>query len=1574
MKGIVKRVKRQLALLVVTALVAGMLPIGAPTAGKAASSVLAEGTVRPDYNLNNPTTDANNVTTWDCIYFGKYWQEDANGSGKADKNDAKTPIKWRVLSVNGNDAFLLADKNLDVQRYNDVEDEVTWETCTMRSWLNGYGAEANQQRENFRTNNFLKNAFSTAEQSAILTTTVVNNDNLEAETTAEGGNNTSDKVYLLSIDEVRNQAYGFSTYGKPGQARNTKYVEGGGELKIGMEEAGSADEWWLRSPGDFYNKFASYVDEYGYVDLEGNPVDRGLAVRPALHLNLSNVSNWSYAGTVDSKGKEIGVMTPTPSPTERPVVTASPRPTFQRVPTQSPVPTRRPIITEMPEGTSGSEATSRPTSSPIGNLTASELRNPQTSDGATTWDCIYFGNYWQNDTNGDGLVDKNDAKQPIKWRILFIDGNDALLLADQSLDCQKYSETSTNCQWETCSIRSWLNFNFIKSAFDSEEVSMIRNTNVINSVNGYEKHTSDKVYLLSAEEMTNPLYGFLLDSGKSAGRTVRSTEYAKAVGGNTDSSDKENDTWWLRSLYSDYATNTVHVDRNGQIVREGAVGNVSKAVRPAMHIKLSSASTWSYAGTVISDEGGSETISPGASSTPSELNSPTIDSNGTTTWDCVYFGNYWQNDTNGDGKADKYDARSPIKWRVLSVNGNDAFLLADMNLEVVSGNTGTIWETCEVRSWLNGYNADKNTEGEDYRGNGFINNAFTSEEQSAIQITSVVNSDNAEYGTSGGNNTTDRIYLLSMDEAANPVYGFSSDPDQNAENRKANNTRYVNNQVGSSSCMWRLRSPGNTKAAYVDDDGEIFWDFTHVTGEIYRGMKIRPALHLDLSAVSSWSYAGTTASEGKIEVPDTGENPFGLHRPTRGSDGVKTWDCIYFGNYWKGDTNGDGKADQNDDKQPVKWRVLSIDGDDAFLLADKTLDYCKYDETNEDVTWETCTIRSWLNGYGTEENKAGKDYRGIGFINDAFTREEQSAIQTTNVENNTTDQVYLLSIDEVSTPAYGFPSNTSKRTRSRLAKGTEYTKQQDGGKEEWSEWWLRRGNKGDAKAGVGTDGSVGGYSFYYENDRPVRPALHLNLSDVSNWSYAGTIATTGEETDPMTPSPAPSEQPSVTESPDSTPGTEDTPAPTSPDSTPGAEDTPTPTSPGASEVPDQVSGPITNSEGVTTWKCVYFGNYWQEETNGDDQVDKHDTKRPIKWRVLSVNGNDAFLVADQNLDCQKYHNSDDAVTWRTCTIRSWLNGYGSEENKEGEDYRGTGFLNDAFTAAEQSAIRMTSVVNNDNDKYKTEGGDDTIDRVYLLSVDEVTNPIYGFVSNPYTYAECRRAKNTEYVKEQGAWTNTSEYKGNGVWWLRSPGEDCDYAAIVNSKGDVVENGHDVYDCDNEVAVRPALHLDLSAVSSWSYAGTVTAEGGEAGTIFPTSAPNEQPVATAPSEAAPGTVVPPVVAVLPQTVVPVSPSLVPASWVSGSVGKVSAIKLKSKKKSVTVSWKKVSGAAGYQVCYSTSKKWKKQKQKLVRKNKVTVKGLKKKKTYYFRVRAYRVEGTKKRYGAWSAVKKVKIKKA
>ena len=513
-------------------------------------------------------------------------------------------------------------------------------------------------------------------------------------------------------------------------------------------------------------------------------------------------------------------------------------------------------------------------------------------------------------------------------------------------------------------------------------------------------------------------------------------------------------------------------------------------------------------------------------------------------------------------------------------------------------------------------------------------------------------------------------------------------------------------------------------------------------------------------------------------------------------NGITTWDCIWFGNYWQEDTNGDGKTDKNDKKTPIKWRVLSVEGDDVFLVADKNLDCQRYNDTDTDVTWETCTMRSWLNGYGAESNKDGKDYSGNNFLDNAFSAGEQLAIRTTNVVNNdnpeygteggndTADKVYLLSLDEVTNPAYGFASHNST-SATRIAVNTAYTA---GGGEIESEymnnagnaesWWRRSpGYYGNDASGVYDDGSVDAVGIDVDRSgNAVRPALHLNLKassdaiSASDWSYAGTVP----------------------------------------------------------------------SDDVAEWDCIWFGNYWQEDTNGDGKTDKNDKKTPIKWRVLSVEGDDVFLVADKNLDCQRYNDTDMDVTWKTCTMRSWLNGYGAESNKDGKDYSGNNFLNNVFSAGEQLAIRTTNVVNNDNPEYGTEGGNDTADKVYLLSLDEVTNLAYGFASHDSTSAT-RIAVNTAYTA--GGGEIESKYMndaGNAEhWWLRSPGYGSNFASNVDYDGYVDAGGDFVYGSHYDHAVRPALHLNLKASSDaisasvWSYAGSVTSNEEESETATPT---------------------------------------------------------------------------------------------------------------------------------------------
>lgn len=93
---------------------------------------------------------------------------------------------------------------------------------------------------------------------------------------------------------------------------------------------------------------------------------------------------------------------------------------------------------------------------------------------------------------------------------------------------------------------------------------------------------------------------------------------------------------------------------------------------------------------------------------------------------------------------------------------------------------------------------------------------------------------------------------------------------------------------------------------------------------------------------------------------------------------------------------------------------------------------------------------------------------------------------------------------------------------------------------------------------------------------------------------------------------------------------------------------------------------------------------------------------------------------------------------------------------------------------------------------------------------------------------------------------------------------------------------------------------------------------------------------------------------------------------GIVKKIIAKNKKGKK--IVLSWKKLSGVKGYQIQYSLNRKFaRKTKSKITSKTKVTLKRLLKKKSYYIRIRAYKVNANKKIYGDWSKIKKIKIKK-
>ena len=148
------------------------------------------------------------------------------------------------------------------------------------------------------------------------------------------------------------------------------------------------------------------------------------------------------------------------------------------------------------------------------------------------------------------------------------------------------------------------------------------------------------------------------------------------------------------------------------------------------------------------------------------------------------------------------------------------------------------------------------------------------------------------------------------------------------------------------------------------------------------------------------------------------------------------------------------------------------------------------------------------------------------------------------------------------------------------------------------------------------------------------------------------------------------------------------------------------------------------------------------------------------------------------LEKRTYHTKSEAITWEKSTIRSWLNGYGSSENKQGQNYTSDNFIDSAFTDEEKAKIPKVTVVNDDNPNYGTPGGNTTQDYVFLLSISEVNTLL---PNNMCTKIDC-----------------------SSNWWLRSPGKSAYFAIPVYGDGDLDVIGNQV---DSNNGVRPALWLN-----------------------------------------------------------------------------------------------------------------------------------------------------------------------
>lgn len=580
-------------------------------------------------------------------------------------------------------------------------------------------------------------------------------------------------------------------------------------------------------------------------------------------------------------------------------------------------------------------------------LFAKKLQPPHTLSAG---DIIAFGHYEQDN-------DLSNGTEEIEWLVLDVDEESALLLSMYGLDAKPYNKEKGAVTWESCTLRSWLNGEFLEAAFTEDERQAILTAAVDNSKEqGYSKwttdggnNTEDQVFLLSYAEAWNYFT-------EDISRTCKSTAYAIAQGAYVNSSNG-NSWWWLRSP-GNYQSVAAYVNSSGSWL-SNRVNYGSSAVRPAFRMNLASAIfksaihkgniiDWSVSkgeeilkeGDIISAKDAFNiAVAYGASEEQSERIREIWYSHGEALrsageWDAavkafteageyrdaaeqimqtrymqgaalressdwagavkafksagefkdaakqvmetrylqaaalteagdygaaaviyssiagykdaadllqklkelsasswktpgatVFFGSYEQDNDQTNGKED-------IAWKVLDVQDDRVLLISQYALDVKSYNKNwgnVTWESSQLRQWLNGE---------------FLNQAFTQKEQQAVLSAGNNNHTgeiNPGWSTYGGNKTYDRVFLLSYGEAEKY---FASDEDRICE---ASDYARAEGRIGSTTCNWWLRSPGErqSSAAYVNHIGEIYG----TGGKSNFG--VRPVIWVDLKTVIS---------------------------------------------------------------------------------------------------------------------------------------------------------------------------------------------------------------------------------------------------------------------------------------------------------------------------------------------------------------------------------------------------------------------------------------------------------------------------------------------------------------------------------------------------------------------------------------------------------------------------------------------------------------------------------------------------------------------------------------------------
>lgn len=575
-----------------------------------------------------------------------------------------------------------------------------------------------------------------------------------------------------------------------------------------------------------------------------------------------------------------------------------------------------------------------------------------------------------------------------------------------------------------------------------------------------------------------------------------------------------------------------------------------------------------------------------------------------------------------------------------------------------------------------------------------------------------------------------------------------------------------------------------------------------------------------------------------------------------------TWDCVFFGEYPKSEVSQNeafDKAEWTNDEtaingkrykrvktggnykyfiyEPLKWRIIEKNDDQAVLLSDQIIDSAPYNHEAIDVNWEDCDLRIFIH----EE-----------IYEDAFSDKEKQSIINTQISNldnyyfgtecgdATRDYIYILSEEDIfysdKAAAHGFSRSDGVEDLARRFRPTQYAIARGAWVSSSTStkgmgYWILRSNGYSASNAVYVSdiGAVYNRGTYVNcRDAGVLPAITIDLK-TAELADAGKVS---------------SDELYIEKSSDSN------------DSTDFLDYSPADN--GTYSEPVIEKEEASSSAYKTTWDCVYFGQYpaseimrtsndpvegyaapqggiivdeqlyaalenavWEnDETLIDDakyRRMKSETIRdelqyyrwtdtdsyhyfryePLKWRIIEINGDEIMLMSDKLLDCVPYNRVSEAVSWEGSYLRQFLN----DE-----------FYDHAFSIEEKEAIIEKQIENNPNRSYKTDCGSTTVDKVFVLSSEEVYMDTkasrHGFY--PYTGVDdpAKRFRPTMYAMARGTWYSPVEaYKGNGFWFMRTNGYSESSVTYICDMGYIYDHGTDVSCADS--GILPVICVDSS---------------------------------------------------------------------------------------------------------------------------------------------------------------------